>query len=183
MTAQVADLMVYNGSNYALLCNPLRAYFDGCHIQHPYVSTSSMNWRGYVARWKIADDKLYLSDVNGQICTRKHDVDHEPSSRCPVGHQGSCQIRSVGIDYLFDTSAGNVFADWFSGELRLPTGKMIEYKHMGYGSKYERYLIFNIENGKVIDMNLIGSADYEKLRLARLEKIASQTKPWWAFWL
>ena len=183
MTAQMPDLLVYNGSKYALLCNPLWAYFDGCHRQHPYAATSSMNWRGYVASWKIADDRLYLSDVNGQICTRKHDVDHEPSSWCPVGHQGPCQNRSVGIDYLFDTSAGNVFAEWFSGELRVATGKMIEYKHMGYGSKYERYLIFSIENGLVKNTELIGSADYEKLRLATVEKIASSRKPWWAFWL
>ena len=183
MTAQLPDLLLHNGSNCALLCNPLTAYFDKCPNQHRLAATSTMNWRGYVASWKITNDRLYLSDVDGQICTREHDVDQKPSSWGPVGHKGACHKRRVGIDYLFDTSTGNVFADWFSGELRVATGEMIEYQHSGYASKYDRYLIINVESGKVKNTKQIGGADYEKHQWAERQKTLPQTKPWWAFWL
>jgi len=42
-----------------------------------------------------------------------------------------------------------VFADWYSGKLRVPDGKEIAYVHMGYGSVYERDLIFTVADGKV----------------------------------
>ncbi len=44
-----------------------------------------------------------------------------------------------------------VFAFWFSGDLTIPKGKMIEYVHMGYMSRYERELILSFENGDLMD--------------------------------
>jgi len=51
---------------------------------------------------------------------------------------------------------GKVFAFWFSGDLTIPKGKLVEYVHMGYGSMYEKTLVLNIENGILID-----EAEYE----------------------
>lgn len=44
-----------------------------------------------------------------------------------------------------------VFAFWFTGDLTIPRGKMLEYVHMGYMSKYEKELVLSIENGNLID--------------------------------
>ena len=39
------------------------------------------------------------------------------------------------------------FFPWFSGELRSPQGRLIEYVHMGYGSTYEKDFIIKVESG------------------------------------
>ena len=46
---------------------------------------------------------------------------------------------------------GKVFAFWFSGDLIIPQGELIEYVHMGYMSKYEKELILTIEEGFLVD--------------------------------
>lgn len=46
---------------------------------------------------------------------------------------------------------GRVFAFWFTGNLTVPKGKLVEYVHMGYGSIYEKTLVLSIENGILID--------------------------------
>lgn len=38
-----------------------------------------------------------------------------------------------------------VFADWFTGTLRIPQGEMLHYVHMGYGSVYEGEMHIKIE--------------------------------------
>lgn len=46
---------------------------------------------------------------------------------------------------------GMVHAFWFTGDLKIPKGKMISYVHMGYMSTYEKEIILEIENGVVLD--------------------------------
>ncbi|MDA7668775.1 hypothetical protein N8596_00735, partial [bacterium] len=43
-----------------------------------------------------------------------------------------------------------VFADWYSGELRIPEGDMIQYVHGGYGTTYERDRLILIERGRFV---------------------------------
>ncbi len=43
-----------------------------------------------------------------------------------------------------------LFADWFTGVLRVPLGGLIQYVHMGFGSVYEGELHIKIENGVVM---------------------------------
>ena len=47
---------------------------------------------------------------------------------------------------------GKVLAFWFSGDLTVPKGKLVEYVHMGYMSKYEKELVVSIENGNIVDL-------------------------------
>ena len=42
-----------------------------------------------------------------------------------------------------------VFASWFTGLLRIPQGKLLNYVHGGFGSLQERDLIVSIESGVV----------------------------------
>jgi hypothetical protein len=44
-----------------------------------------------------------------------------------------------------------IFADWFTGVLRIPSGNMLHYVHMGFGSVYEFETHIKIENGVVIE--------------------------------
>ena len=58
---------------------------------------------------------------------------------------------------------GVVQATWFTGTLRIPDGKQLEYVHMGYGSIYERDIIFYIKEGKIINKMIIDNTDNSEL--------------------
>ena len=53
------------------------------------------------------------------------------------------------MDYLFPGQE-KVFADWYSGEIRVPQGKLLEYIHLGFASVYEKDLFLKIEAGQVV---------------------------------
>jgi hypothetical protein len=55
-----------------------------------------------------------------------------------------------------------VFAEWFSGELRIPEGDLVEYDHMGYASRYERNLLISVENGVVVGTRILSDEAYQK---------------------
>lgn len=48
-----------------------------------------------------------------------------------------------------------VFANWFTGTLRIPQGEMLHYVHMGFGSVYEREKHIKIEKGIVTNCKII----------------------------
>lgn len=56
------------------------------------------------------------------------------------------------MNYFFP-NLREVFAYWFSGELRIPMGKEIHYVHMVYESVFEKDLIIQVENGRIISIN------------------------------
>jgi len=61
--------------------------------------------------------------------------------------------QKANLDMLFGEHCNDrkVLAFWFSGDLTVPKGKLVEYVHMGYMSKYEKELVLSIENGNLID--------------------------------
>jgi hypothetical protein len=131
-TAQEADVLFYQGKEYALLSNPLESYY-GRGIERPeFQSPHTANWRGYVATWEIDNGVLYLKAIKAWI-----------------------DNKEVGLDYLFPNHQGRVKATWFSDKLRVPQGKLLDYVHLGYGSIYEKDLIISFWNGKVIRQEII----------------------------
>ena len=52
-------------------------------------------------------------------------------------------------DYLFPGKT-KVFADWYSGVMRIPHGKMMKYVHQGYASLYEKELFLRFESGVLV---------------------------------
>ena len=67
-----------------------------------------------VGTWSIEGNRLYL-----------------------IGLDTDDNGKKVGLEYLFPRHE-KVFADWFSGELRIPYGNLMKYVHQGYASLYER---------------------------------------------
>ena len=51
-----------------------------------------------------------------------------------------------GVSFLFPRET-TVFAEWFTGVLKINVGQVIEYKHRGYESIFERTIEVLIENG------------------------------------
>ncbi|MBN1264732.1 MAG: hypothetical protein JXA25_04515 [Anaerolineales bacterium] len=42
-----------------------------------------------------------------------------------------------------------IFADWFSGLLRVPQGQVLQYVHMGFETIHEKELLLKVEKGVV----------------------------------
>ena len=51
---------------------------------------------------------------------------------------------------IFPGCAERVFADWLTGRLRVPQGRLLECIHAGYASRYERDLILDIDRGVLV---------------------------------
>lgn len=63
----------------------------------------------------------------------------------------------VPLNVLFPGQKEPIVATWFSGRLTVPQGKRIKAVHMGYMSQYERYILFEIERGKVVSRQQVTS--------------------------
>jgi hypothetical protein len=54
-----------------------------------------------------------------------------------------------------------LFADWFSGVLRIPKGEVILYVHMGFGSVFEQEVQVKIEHGFVTKTKVVDNRGKE----------------------
>jgi hypothetical protein len=128
MTAQIAERLTYQGQAWSLCANPLDDYFAMGGERPPFQWNCTALWRGYVGQWEIRDDRLYLLALHGTL------------------KDGA----SASLATVFPDFPDRVFAHWYSGTLRIPQGRRLQYVHMGYGSTYERDLLLEIERGVVV---------------------------------
>ena len=56
---------------------------------------------------------------------------------------------------VFPQFPEGLFAHWYSGELRCPRGKLLNYVHGGYMSTYEEDLFIEVQNGVVVGERLV----------------------------
>src|SRR5256885_10172569 len=118
-TGQRGDILFLDGKKHFIFTNPLSPFLDKNPEKLPeskIVSTSL--WRGYVATWEVRNDRLVLIDV-GMLRSDSDD------------------LRSV-MSEMFP-SQKDVLADWYSGHVIIPNGKLLNYVHMGYASTYKKY--------------------------------------------
>lgn len=92
--------------------------------------------RRIIATWSVRENRLLLDDVR---VPTKHYMDSDvPESK---------QFRSA-MKHLFGESTPQV-ATWFTGNLIIPTGEMVDYVHMGYGSTYSSYMVLTVIKGSI----------------------------------
>jgi len=132
MTAQSGENLLYEGKDYSMCSEPLNQYFELSGVTPNFESPSTDLWRGYVGSWSIIENRLYLVNLIG------------------FNKDGTESNLSV----LFPKYPERVFAHWYSGTLRIPDGKMLNYEHMGYGSTYERDIIIEVEKGMVTEVKI-----------------------------
>lgn len=139
MTAQVPDRLVHRGKVLPLCATPLYDYVRRLpkHRRPQFRSTSTTNWRGYIATWEIIEQRLFLTGIEDAVI----DVDGEP-------HETTLQT-------IFPRRSHPVLATWVSGELRCPEGRLRSYVHAGFASKYERDRVFFVEKGTVVEEWLV----------------------------
>jgi len=83
------------------------------------------------------------------------------STACWRGYIGSWEIKEgrfflCGLCGQYKLQGEEpLFADWFTGVLRIPRGRMLHYVHMGFGSVYEKELHIKIEKGVVVKSHVV----------------------------
>jgi hypothetical protein len=127
MTAQVYERIRYKGKMYDMADEPLSMYLEQNKISIPFSVLSTACWRGYIGKWKVKYKKLYLYDLKG----------YDESD------------REIRINDVFPNQK-EVFAEWFTEEMRLPVGEMLQYYHMGYESVFEKDLFLKFEKGILV---------------------------------
>lgn len=129
MTAQIAEKLLFNGQWHSLCELPLDVFFAlGGKSPHFAYPNNTALWRGYVGTWSIENGRLYLVALNGHL------------------DDGTLAT----LETLFPSFPDRVFAHWYSGKLRCPRGRRLEYVHMGFGSTYEEDLLIEVRKGVVI---------------------------------
>lgn len=149
MTAQAPETLLYEGKEHHLFTEPLRDYLDEMGDQVPKLTGGgSACWRGYRGTWEITDDRLYLIEISALI--RHPDIVAHASELHYVMHDGLPPgWERATLAHFFPGARDRVFANWYSGILRIPLGEQLIYVHMGYSSIYERDLFIEIEQGMV----------------------------------
>lgn len=67
MTAQIKDILVYNGEELSMATEPLADYLKHVKLPHKLVAPNTACWRGYYSKWAIDNKKLFLIEWHGYI--------------------------------------------------------------------------------------------------------------------
>ncbi|MBT4361454.1 MAG: hypothetical protein HOD11_10855 [Candidatus Marinimicrobia bacterium] len=135
MTAQVHEKIRYQGKRMRLASTP---HFPS---DHP--------------RIKILTDEEFRMGIFDKTIG---------STACWRRYIGSWSIRRgklylTKIEGCFRLEGKDaLFADWFTGELRILNGRLLEYVHMGFDSVYGQEIILTLEQGVVKETELIKPA-------------------------
>lgn len=208
-TGQQGDLILIDGKEFPLLVTPLEDYYTGEKEKErpsfPALGTS--NWRGYVATWEIRDGRLYLAKVSANKLVRpptREEIEQEynkrtglpgwtpydPKKQYPLirlvlqGDKSRWAPYELADLFPGRVNDGRVFASWFTGELRIPAGKILRYVHMGYGSVYEQERFIRVKAGvlaseRILDnrgRSIPGEADLMRQELEKMER-ESEERP------
>lgn len=132
MTAQFSEWLNYQGEEHAMFTNPLSDYYAMTGLKSPFSADCSALWRGYVGTWEILGGRLYLIRLKGSL------------------EDGG----TASLETVFPGFPDRVFAHWYSGTIRLPQGRRLEYVHKGYMSRFEREEFLDIERGVLVSTRL-----------------------------
>lgn len=142
-TGQQPEVLRYDGIERKLLTYPLESAYAGDRQSRPNFTVvpggfSSGNRRGYVATWEISEGRLFFTDIESWACGE---------------NRQSC--KKLLVADLFTVHPGNskVVADWFTGELNVPDGKLIHYSD--FNPTYERSLVFKVTRGEVSEPRIV----------------------------
>lgn len=140
-TRQLPEVLVYNNTTYDMYTAPLEALFSAektkTFIPRP---SSTACVRGYVGSWKIENHWLLLVAL----------YDGTP-------HQKAIALTKVAPEWVTP-----VKADWFSGTLRIGSGKILSPPSMGAGETREKEIYLDVENGQVISIQHVHNTEQNK---------------------
>jgi hypothetical protein len=172
MTAQVFEILIYKGNTFGMACNPFSQYLIKNNLDLRLRAPNTALWRGYIGEWEITENRLYLTKISGNGVIKNQekfrvgrlDLRKQLKEGKITPQQNGHLLKKLESDCFeeIELSVKNLFnsekkilADWYTGLISCPYGDIIEYVHMGYGSLYSNELLFNINDGIVVDVKEI----------------------------
>jgi len=151
-TAQRPEQLLHRGKTLPLYSEPLeRRFSDGAatYWEEPvngpprrrpkvFQAHSTACWRGYQGTWKIERGELWLVKLQ----------------ECDLG-----EGKVIPIGAVFPGETLPLKASWYSGVLRVPVGKQLQYVHMGFHSTYEQDLFIAVRAGQVVAEQTVDNRD------------------------
>jgi hypothetical protein len=153
-TSQIPDILIYNGDTLSIFANPLEQLYDNDSIR-PYFfgdkegCNSTACWRGYVAEWTIINNELYLTGIYS-YCYKEDGI--------------KADLRALFGNKFKN---GKVKAQWFTGKIISPQGKLLYYVHMGYGSLYEKEIELEFSEGKLLGTKIYDNSKSKQSEYSR----------------
>ena len=171
MTAQIGEKLFYKGKEYRMASEPPVISPALKNYEINFIGNCTACWRGYFGTWVVTDDKLFLKEISGvadvtdltkykagklqlkkllkqgEITAKQH-----PKLLEKLREEFTEQ-KEINIQFLYQTN-DPVFADWFTGVIRVPTGEMLEYVHMGYYSVFGEDMFLEFSKGILIKNKL-----------------------------
>lgn len=132
MTAQVCDNIIIEKEEHGLYSEPLESFWNEYKPKPQYRPPHTACWRGYIASWKIEGSKLYLTGIE-------------------------TENENLKIEKVFPGLHMPIFANWYTGELRIPKGERLQYVHMFYQSKFESDLFLLVDNGIILKKRIVNN--------------------------
>ena len=141
-TAQISDILIYKGDTFMIFSTPLEQLANIDSLRDKLFGDKKSYWdtacyRMYQAEWTIIDNQLYLTSIYS--CEYYRD-------------KVKADLKTLFGEKFLN---GKVKADWVTEEILSPQGKQLYYVHSGYESLYEKEVIYEIVNGKLINGNTI----------------------------
>ncbi len=170
-TAQIPDILIYNGDTLMLYSVPLASYKDG-QMSDPQILFNGSGCtymacnRNYIATWEVIENEIYLTEIKN-ACYPNPLNGVEASFK--VNPNPDCMgVEFADLKFLFPKRFrnGRVKADWIHSKLICPHGKLIKYFHSGFNSIYEFELELDVQNGIIQKTNRHNNSQSQKTILA-----------------
>lgn len=178
-TAQIPDVIIYNGDTLSLYYCPLAFYPDEDLINPNSLFGSkgcfyTACWRNYVATWEIINNQLYLTEIrNACYPTELKNVS--------ASFKAGIEKDDIGKEFadlksLFPNNYenGKIKVDWVSKKMIAPRGKLLYYFHDGFQCIYETELEFTFENGVLIGTKLFDNSKTKQSEFTKNTELAKK---------
>jgi hypothetical protein len=133
MSSLVPERIIYENNEYFLYSSPFEPY---CSAKKLYFTPETSADMGYYCTWELVGDKLYLEKLNGFNEANKPVTEKEYFEKIPV------------------------FANWYTGLLRIQVGEILENMLFGYMVSFTEERRIEIESGIVKSNELLENADW-----------------------
>lgn len=136
-TAQIAERINDKGKTKSLavcLLERDKGTFSVLKERLPKKATSTALWRNYIGCWKIQNDSLFLDSI----------LVPNPADEYP-------DFVPAKIDDIYGArrTPSGYFADWVTDTLRVVSGDIVRYRHMGWASVWAKEEYIPVEGGRV----------------------------------
>ncbi len=148
-TAQIPDILIYNGDTLSIYSNPLEQLDNIDSLREKLFGDKERYWttacyRKYQAEWTLIDNQLYLTAIYS--CDYYRD-------------KIKADLKTLFGEKFIN---GKVQADWVTAKILSPQGKQLYYVHSHYESLYEKEVVYEIANGQLIGITTYDNTKSKK---------------------